>query len=73
MSFQKKKKVKANKVATWIVNSILKLDDKNLLNFYQLISDELLKRGVINVWGYWNFINSINWYFALFDTFDFSF
>lgn len=49
MSFQKKKKVKANKVVTWIVNSILKLDDKNLLNFYQLIYDELLKRGVISV------------------------
>lgn len=45
------RKLKRNKytlkVAKWIVESILKLDDENLLNYYLIIKEELEKRGVI--------------------------
>lgn len=43
--YNKYKKNSAGAVAKWIVNTILKLDTKNLLEFYNLIRNELIKRG----------------------------
>ena len=40
---------KANKIANWIVNTILKLDNFYLINFYILIQEELKKRGIEDV------------------------
>lgn len=40
------KKQKAERVATWIVKSILKLPDEDLKQFYLLIEKELKERGV---------------------------
>lgn len=40
---------KANKTANWIINSILKLNDDDLILFFDLISKELKKRGIEDV------------------------
>lgn len=44
--FPKNKKQKAEKVANWIIESILKMSDDSLKQFYLLIEEELKKRGV---------------------------
>ena len=48
MNFKQKSKL-ANKTANWIVKSILKLSDENLIEFYKLIEKELEKRGIVYV------------------------
>lgn len=49
MNRKQRRNKKGNIVAKWIVESILKLDDENLLNFYLLIKNELEERGVLCV------------------------
>lgn len=44
--FTQNKKQKAEKVANWIINSILKLPDADLKQLYLLLEEELKKRGV---------------------------
>lgn len=48
MNFKQKNKL-ANKTANWIINSILRLKDEDLILFYDLISKELKKRGIEDV------------------------
>ena len=44
--WKKNQNIKESTVAKWIVDTILKLDSKHLIEFRNLISDELRKRGV---------------------------
>lgn len=46
MNRKQKRNKKANKIAKWIVDSILKLDDENLIAFYEMIDSELKKRSL---------------------------
>lgn len=46
MNREQRRSKKASRVAQWIVDTILKLDNEHLIEFYNLISDELRKRGV---------------------------
>lgn len=46
LKIQQTKKQKAEKVANWIINSILKLPDEDLKQLYLLLENELKKRGV---------------------------
>lgn len=45
--YTKTKRQQAEKIANWFVENILKLKDQELLDFYNLIYDELVKRGVL--------------------------
>lgn len=47
MNREQRRNKKANKLAQWIVKSILKLPDDELIQFFNLINNELHKRGVI--------------------------
>lgn len=44
---EQRRNKKASAVAKWIVDTILKLDNDHLIEFYNLITNELVKRGVI--------------------------
>lgn len=48
MNFKQKHKL-ANKTANWIINSILKMKDEDLIKFFDLLSNELKKRGIEDV------------------------
>ena len=48
MNLKQKHKL-SNKMANWIINSILKLKDEDLLKLFELISNELKKRGIEDV------------------------
>lgn len=48
MNLKQKHKL-ANKTANWIINSILKMKDEDLILFFDLISKELKKRGIEDV------------------------
>lgn len=43
----KNSKVTGSNIAKWIVETILKLDSDHLIEFRNLITDELKKRGVV--------------------------
>lgn len=45
--YTKTKKQQAEKIANWFVEQVLHLKDQELLDFYNLIYDELVKRGVL--------------------------
>ena len=45
--YTKTKKQEAEKVANWFIDKILNLKDQELLDFYNMIYDELVKRGVL--------------------------
>lgn len=45
--YTKTKKQQAEKIANWFVKNVLSLKDDELLDFYNLIYDELIKRGVL--------------------------
>lgn len=45
--YTKTKRQQAEKIANWFVENVLKLKDDELLDFYNLLYDELVKRGVI--------------------------
>lgn len=57
MNREQRRNKKVNKVAKWIVDSILKLNDENLLEFYKLIEKELEKRGIVDVRSCTEFFN----------------
>ena len=48
MNLKQKHKL-ANKTANWIINSILKMRDEDLIQFFELLSEELKKRGIEDV------------------------
>lgn len=48
MKRMKNKLDKSNMLAHFIVDTIFKLNDKDLLNFYNSIKIELINRGVLN-------------------------
>ena len=48
MNIKQKHKL-ANKTANWIINSILKMKDEDLIKFFDLLSNELKKRGIEDV------------------------
>lgn len=48
MNLKQKHKL-ANKTANWIINCILKLKDEDLINLFELLSNELKKRGIEDV------------------------
>lgn len=45
----KQKTKLANKTANWIISSILRMQDKDLIMFFELLSEELKKRGIEDV------------------------
>lgn len=45
--YTKTKRQQAEKIANWFVDQVLHLKDQELLDFYNLIYDELVKRGVL--------------------------
>lgn len=58
--YTKTKRQQAEKIANWFVDQVLHLKDQELLDFYNLIYDELVKRGVLkDVRGCWNIYDSI--------------
>lgn len=58
--YTKTKKQQAEKIANWFVKNVLSLKDDELLDFYNLIYDELIKRGVLkDVRGCWKFFYTI--------------
>lgn len=48
MNLKQKHKL-ANKTANWIISSILRMQDKDLIKFFDLLSEELKKRGIEDV------------------------
>lgn len=48
MNLKQKQKL-ACKTANWIINSILKMRDEDLIQFFNLLSEELKKRGIEDV------------------------
>lgn len=57
MNRKQRRNRKAYKVANWIINSILKLEDFDLIDFYILIEEELKKRGYEDVRSCTDFLN----------------
>lgn len=56
MNLKQKHKL-ASKTANWIINCILKLKDEDLIKLFELISNELKKRGIIDVRSCSDFFN----------------
>ena len=56
MNLKQKHKL-ANKISNWIINSILKLKDEDLIKLFELISNELKKRGLEDVRSCSDFLN----------------
>ena len=60
-----------------VYNELIKRDDFNSLDdlkvSYEILKQELIDRGVENVWDFWNFIESTLYFNALFNTFYFSY
>lgn len=60
-----------------VYRELVSRDDFNSLDdlkmSYSIIRDELIERGVTNVWSSWNVFDSINWNYAFCYTFNFSY